>query len=72
MESEIFHITKTIKRFVMIETNFNLEQDLEKLNLTPVQKEEIKFLLKTYLDEMNYWKTKHESLQKKIQNIVCY
>ena len=56
----------------MIETNFNLEQDLEKLNLPPIQKEEIKFLLKTYLDEMNYWKTKHESLQKKIQSIVCY
>jgi hypothetical protein len=72
MESKVFYTSKTIKGFIMIDTNFNLEQDLEKLSLTPVQKEEIKFLLKTYLDEMNYWKTKHESLQKKIQTIVCY
>jgi hypothetical protein len=56
----------------MIEPNFNLEEDLEKLNLNSFQKEDIKFLLKTYLDEMNYWKTKHETLQKKIQSIVCY
>jgi predicted glycosyl hydrolase (DUF1957 family) len=56
----------------MIDTNFNLEEDLKKLNLNPSQEKDVEFIMKTYLDEMNYWKTKHETLLKKIKGIVCY
>jgi hypothetical protein len=72
MENKIFYTSETIKGFIMIDTNFNLEEDLKKLNLNPSQEKDVEFIMKTYLDEMNYWKTKHETLLKKIKGIVCY
>jgi hypothetical protein len=55
----------------MVNINFNVDEDVRQLNFLPEQEKEIKLLLNTYLDEMNYWKTKYKVLSKKIQNIVC-
>lgn len=55
----------------MVDINFNVDEDVKILNFLPEQEKEIKLLLNTYLNEMNYWKTKYRVLTKKIQNIVC-
>jgi len=55
----------------MEEVTFDPKIDLETLNLSSENYDKIYFLLRTYSDELNYWKIKHDRTIKKIQNIVC-
>lgn len=55
--------------------------DLDKITFDPIEdlnnlnsinnNEKYLSLLKIYSEELNYWKIKHNRLQKKIQDIVC-
>ena len=49
---------------------FNPIEDLNNLNSID-NNEKYLSLLKVYSEELNYWKIKHNKLQKKIQDIVC-
>ena len=49
---------------------FNPIEDLNNLNSIN-NNEKYLSLLKIYSEELNYWKIKHNKLQKKIQDIVC-
>jgi hypothetical protein len=49
---------------------FDPIEDLNNLNSIN-NNEKYLSLLKIYSEELNYWKIKHNKLQKKIQDIVC-
>jgi hypothetical protein len=54
------------------EIKFDVNKDLELLNLSPSDYSKVKLILNAYISETEYWKTKHERLLKKIKDIVCY
>lgn len=73
MESKVLYTSETIKRLSMINLDkitFNPIEDLNNLNSID-NNEKYLSLLKVYSEELNYWKIKHNKLQKKIQDIVC-
>ena len=55
----------------MDEVTFDPKKDLETINISSENYDKIYSILKTYSDELSYWKTKHDRTIKKIQNIVC-
>jgi hypothetical protein len=54
------------------EIKFDVNKDLEVLNLNSSDYSKVKSILDTYISEAEYWKIKHERLLKKIKDIVCY
>lgn len=51
---------------------FDADKDLEHLKLSQSDYSNVKSVLNTYISEIDYWRTKHERLLKKIKDIVCY
>ena len=70
---EIDTLEKLFNKYIwgMEEVTFDPKIDLETLNLSSENYDKIYFILRTYSDELSYWKTKHDRTIKKIQNIVC-
>jgi len=53
----------------MTNLTFNGNEDIKNTDLS--NHEEVKNLIISYSDELNYWKVKHNRLVKRIQDIVC-